>query len=90
MLSHPVHSCITIQILELCVWIVIVWLAMHIITCLKDEILDVVSKNYIQCPIIKMDAMGIIEEHLGIKGGRATHGGEMGHGFMPTITIHLS
>ena len=39
---------------------------MHIITCLKDEILDVLSKKYTQCPIIKMDVMAIIEEHLGI------------------------
>ena len=66
MVPHPVHYCITIQILELHVWTVIVRLVIHRIICLKDEILDVASTKYIQCPIIKMAVMAIIEEHLGI------------------------
>ena len=66
MVYRPVCSCITIQIIELCVWSVIVWIFVHRITCLKDEILDVVSTKYIQYPIIKMDVMAIIEEHLGV------------------------
>ena len=61
MVSHPVQYCITIQILELHVWTVIVWLVMHRITCLKDEILDAVSTKYIQCPIIKMYVTAIIK-----------------------------
>ena len=28
----------------------------------------------------------IIEEQLGIEGRRETHGGKIGHGFMPPIT----
>ena len=39
---------------------------MHIITCLKDERLDVVFTKYIHFPIIKMDVMAIKEEHLEI------------------------
>ena len=61
MVSHPVHSCITIQILELCVWTIIVWMVMQIIACLQDERLDVVSTKYSQLPIIKMVAMAIIK-----------------------------
>ena len=87
--SHPVHYCITIQILEIHVWTVSVWLLMHRITCLKDEILDVVSAKYIQYPIINMADMVIIEYHLGIQGRIVTHEGIMGHGFMLTTTMHI-
>ena len=66
MVSHPVHFCIIIKIIELHVWTVIVWLVMHIITCIEYERPYVVSTKYIQCSIIKMDIMAIIEEHLGI------------------------
>ena len=90
MVYHTVHYCINIQIIELRIWVIIVWLFMQIITCLMDEILDVVSMNYIQCPIVKMAVIGTIEEHLVICGRRATHGGEMGHIFMPNIMIHIS
>ena len=34
--------------------------------------------------------MAMIEEHLEIYGRRETNGGKMGHGFMPTITIHIT
>ena len=87
MLSRPVCSYITIQIVELHVWTVIVWMVMHRITCLKNERLDFVSTEYILCHIIKVDVVAIIEDHLGIYGRRATHGGKMVHGFMPTITF---
>ena len=60
MLSHPVCSCITIHILELHVWIFIVWMVMHRNTCLEYERLFVVFTNYVQFPIIKMSIMGII------------------------------
>ena len=66
MLYHPVHSCITIRVLEFHVWTVIIYMVMHIITCLEFEKLDVVFTKYVQCPIIKMAVMAIIEEHLGI------------------------
>ena len=66
MVSHPVNSCITIKIIELHVWTVIVWMVMHRITCLEYERLDVVFKKYVQYPIIKMAAVDIIEEHLGV------------------------
>ena len=66
MVYRLVHSCITIKILELHVWTVIVWLVMYRTTCLKDEILCVVSKKYAQCPTIKTAVMAIIEEHLGV------------------------
>ena len=66
MVSHPVHYFITIQIIELRVWAVIVWLIVGKITCLEYERLDVVSTNYVRCPIIKMADMAIIEEHLGV------------------------
>ena len=36
-----------------------------------------------------MVVMSIIEEHLGIYGRRAMYGGKMGHGFMPSIDIHI-
>ena len=65
MVSCPVHYCITIQIIELHVWTIIIWLVMHRITCLKDERLDVGSTKYIKWPIIKMSAMDTIEEQLG-------------------------
>ena len=39
---------------------------MHRITCLEDEILDIVFMEYIQFPVIKINDMDIIEEHLGI------------------------
>ena len=74
MVFYPVHSYVIIQILELHVWNIVVWLVVHRITYLKDERLDIVSTKYIQCPIIKMAAMAIIEEHLGIQGIIATHG----------------
>ena len=66
MMSHPVHSCIAIHILELRVWTVIVWIVMHIIICLEYELLDVVFTKYVQLPIIKFSIMAIIEVHLGI------------------------
>ena len=88
--SHPVHSCITRQIIELHVWTVIVWLVMHRITCLEYERMDFVFTEYFQCPIIKMDVMAIIEEHLGIYVRIASHRGKMEHGFMPTIRIRIS
>ena len=66
MVSRPVHSCITIKILDLCVLTIIVWIVMHKITCLKDEILDILYTKYIQCPIIKIAAVSIIENHLGV------------------------
>ena len=66
MVSHPVHSCITIQILELYRWTVIVWLVMHRTNFLKDERMYVVFTNYTQRPIIKMSVMETTEEHLEI------------------------
>ena len=65
MMSHIVHSCIIIKIIEIRVWTVIVWLFMHIITFLEYERLDVLFTNYFQCSIIKMAAVVIIEDHLG-------------------------
>ena len=62
---------------------------MHRITFLDYKQLYVVLTKYVQCPIIKISVMTIIEDHLGGLGRRATHGGKMGHGFMPTITIHV-
>ena len=62
MVSHVVNSCITKQFIEIRVWAVIVFMVMHIITWLKDEILGIVSTNYIQRPIIKLAVMAIIEE----------------------------
>ena len=47
------------------------------------------SAMYSQCPIIKIAVMVIIKYPLIIQGRRATHGGKMGHGFMPTITIYI-
>ena len=64
MVSHLAKYFITTQILEIHVWTVIIWLVMHITTCLKYERLDVVSTKYIHCPIIKIDIMTIIEDHL--------------------------
>ena len=90
MVSHTVNYCITIQMIYLHVCTVIFWLVVYIITCLDYEILDVVSTKYAQCPIIKLDVMAIIENHLGVWGEISTHGGKIGHGFMPTITIHIS
>ena len=90
MVSHTVCYLITIQMIEINIWIVIFFMVMHRITCFKDERPDVVSKKYIQCPTINMYAMAIIEEHSGVYGIRATYGGKMGHGFMPTINIHTS
>ena len=66
MVSHPVHSCMTIQILDIHVWNVIVWLVMHRIIFLKYERPDVASTKYIQRPIIKMAVVEIIEDHLGM------------------------
>ena len=56
-------SCITIQILEICVWKIVILMVMYMIYFLNDKILDVVSTQYIKCPIIKMDFMAIVEEH---------------------------
>ena len=36
-----------------------------------------------------MVVMSIIEEHLGIYRRTAMYGGKMGHGFMPSIDIHI-
>ena len=66
MLSRTVHSCINIHILELHFWTVIIWLVMHIITCLEYEQLGVLFMKYVQFPIIKITFMAIIEEHLGV------------------------
>ena len=66
MVSHPVHSYITINIFELRFWTVIFCLVMYRITCFEYERLDVVFKKYVQFPIIKMATMAIIEEQLGI------------------------
>ena len=60
MVYHSVHSCITIQIIELHVWTGIVWLVMHIITCIEYERLYVVSIKYLQLNIIKTAVMNII------------------------------
>ena len=89
-ISHLVHYCITIQIIELSVWTVILWMVMHTIIWLDYELLDVVFTEYFQWPIIKMSGMAITVEPLGIKGRRSAHGGKIGHGFMPTTTIHIS
>ena len=78
MVSRPLHYCITIQILELHVWTVTVWMVMHKITCLDDERPYVMFTKYTQRPIITIAVMAIIEEHLGILGRRATHGGKNG------------
>ena len=64
MVSHPVHYLITLQMLKLHVWNVIGWMVMQRTTCLKYEILDAISTKYVQCHIIKMTAMAIIEDHL--------------------------
>ena len=45
MVSRPGHSCITIKIIGHNVWTFIVWLGMHIITCLENEILDVFLRS---------------------------------------------
>ena len=66
MMSHQVHSCIIVQVIELRAWTVIVWLVMHRITYLEYELMGVVFTKYAQCPIIKMVVMAIIEEHLGV------------------------
>ena len=54
MVSCPVHSFVTIQIIEIRFRAVIVWMFMHRIAWLKHEILDVVSMKYIQWPITKV------------------------------------
>ena len=46
MMSYLVHSCITIQILDINVWTIIIWPVMHRINCLEYDGLDVVFKNY--------------------------------------------
>ena len=51
--------------------------------------MDVMSTKYAKFSIIKMAVMAIIEEHLVIYGRRSTYGGEMVHGFMPNIKIHI-
>ena len=60
MVSHPVHSCITIHIIEIHAWTVIVLLVMQRITCLEYEILDAVFTKYVQCLIMKIAVMAII------------------------------
>ena len=45
MVSHTVHSCITIQIIELHVWTIIVWMVMHTIIWLEYERLYVLSRS---------------------------------------------
>ena len=62
MFSHPVHYFITIQVLGLHVCAVIVCMVVHIITYLEYEILDVVSTKYVQCTIIKMGGVAILED----------------------------
>ena len=52
MLYHIFNYFITINITELHVWTVIIWLVMHRITCLDYEWLDVVFTKYVQCPIL--------------------------------------
>ena len=59
-MSRPVHSFISIKIIEICVGTFIVWMVMHRITFLDHEILDVVSTKYVQLPIIKMAYVAII------------------------------
>ena len=66
MVSHPFHSCISIKYFELHVWTDIVWMVMNRIIFLKYERLDIASTKYIQRPIIKMDLVHVIEEHLSI------------------------
>ena len=61
MVSHPVNFFIAIQMLELNFWTLIVWMVMHIITCLEYKRLDVVFTKYVQFPIIKMAVMVTIE-----------------------------
>ena len=51
MVSHPVHSYITLHIIELHVWNIIVCLVMHRITCLEYERMDFVFMKYLQCPM---------------------------------------
>ena len=60
MMSHTIHSCITIKILDICVWNVIVCLVMHIITCLEYERLYVVFEKYVRFPIIGFSGIDII------------------------------
>ena len=47
MVSHPVHSCIAIKIIELHVCTIIFWMVVHLITRLEYEILDVVLTKYV-------------------------------------------
>ena len=48
-----------------------------------------VTPKDVQCPIIKTSVVDIIEEVLRVQGRRATHGGKIGHGFMPPIVIYI-
>ena len=89
MVPCTIHSCITIQIIELQVWTIIVFLFMHRVTLLQYERLGMMTPKDIQCSIIKMAVMAIVEQHLGIQGRRAMYGGEMGHVFMSPIAIHI-
>ena len=41
-------------------------------------------------PVINIDSVAIILNHLGVEVRRSTHGGEIRHGFDPPIENHMA
>ena len=52
------------------------------VTWCKGKSLDVVTPEKVYPPLIKMDVVAILKEHLGVEGRRNTLWGEMGYRFI--------
>ena len=52
--------------------------------------LDVVTSKGNDLPVVKISITTIIEDQLGIYGRRSTQGGEIGHGFDPSVSMNMS
>ena len=66
MLSLPFHFCYATIYIQLQVGTVIIWLVVGGVACLEDKWGDVVGLEKMCGPIIKVDAMTVKEEDLGV------------------------
>ena len=64
---NTVHSHITIQLLQTQVCPIVVRMIIYRVTCFNNESLDMVTPKDINCPVVKISAMSIIEDNLSME-----------------------